>query len=258
MHETGVGITDTGRVRDHNEDFIQVSNGPIGDLPNLYIVSDGIGGHQAGEVASQKCVEFFCQYIKDNARGADEQDPNMLETMAAAVYYANARIFAMSLKDESLRGMGATFSACAVANDQILVVHVGDSRIYWADAAALRQLTIDHTLVQSMVDAGEITKAEAADHPQRNIIMRAVGTDEFVLADHFAVPVTRPGTLLLCSDGLTDMLRDEQIHSILSDAGAVSDKARQLVQNANDQGGADNISVVLVPVRREDEPEVAL
>ena len=246
MHPYATGKTDVGIVRSNNEDTIFLSDEPVGVLPNLYIVADGMGGHNAGEVASSDSVAFFLEDVK--AGGAEA--PDTLDILVGAVRDTNRRIAAHGAQNPEMAGMGTTFTACTVWDDKAYIAHVGDSRIYLISDGAISQVTIDHTYVNEMVRAGQITKEEARTHPQRNVITRVLGTGEELSVDAFVIAVKERDRLLLCSDGLTNMLQDEEIcEAVQADGGTLDEKAEALVRLANQRGGQDNISVILVEMR---------
>ncbi len=231
------GRTDIGSVRHNNEDSIFFSCEKIFCLPNLFVVADGIGGHNAGEVASSKAIECFKGFLEN---GCD----NMLDSLVQAVEFSNARVFQSSLENDELSGMGTTFTACVIS-DKLYTVHIGDSRLYRFSDGKLCQLTEDHTFVNEMVKKGELTLEEARNHKNRNLITRALGTDNVVDVDAFVCDIKSGDLILLCSDGLTDMVSDEEISQILSRGDSVETFANNLIDKALKNGGADNISVIV-------------
>jgi protein phosphatase len=227
-----VGVaTDIGRVREKNEDSYLVEE-------PLFAVADGMGGHKGGDVASQLALETI------------EGEPTA--DLAKRLRDANAAVFERSQSDRSVTGMGTTVTAVVVEGTSALFAHVGDSRAYLLRAGDLRQLTDDHTLVARMVKSGEITEAEAEVHPHRSVLTRALGTEPDVIVDEFDVALTDGDRLLLCSDGLTGMVTEEQIVAILSAAPDPQDASNRLVRAANRAGGVDNITVVVIDVEAED------
>jgi protein phosphatase len=232
-----VGVaTDKGRVREGNEDAYLVE-------PPLYAVADGMGGHRGGEVASQLALET----IADLFRKGDIP-------LAEQVRRANRAVFDRSGTDRAVAGMGTTLTAALVQGELAHLMHVGDSRAYLLRAGTLRQLTEDHTLVNRMVKAGEITAEEAEVHPHRNVITRSLGTEADVEVDEQDVGLLEGDRLLLCSDGLTGMLSEGQIQAILEATPTAQEAADRLVVAANRAGGVDNITVVVLAVS-EGEPE---
>jgi protein phosphatase len=225
--EAGV-VTDIGRVREGNEDSYLVD-------PPLYAVADGMGGARGGEVASQLALTTIEEGFTEG-RG----------TLPLLVHEANAAVFARSAEDRSVAGMGTTLTAVVVEAGTALLVHVGDSRAYLLRGGQLRQLTEDHTLVQRMVRAGEISADEADVHPHRNVLLRVLGTEPDVEVDESQLGLMEGDRILLCSDGLTNMITDDQIQAILEAASAPQEAADRLVRAANRAGGIDNITVLVL------------
>jgi len=242
MNRYGIGKTDIGLVRDNNEDSLLVHNDALGRLPNLYIVADGMGGHQAGEVASASAIEHFCEALQLNA----QSDSPVELLLADAARYANEKVYDLSLAEESRRGMGTTLSACCYDNENLYFAHIGDSRIYMLSDGQLAQLTADHTYVEEMMRQGLMTEEELQSSPNRHMLTRALGTDFDVLVDTGHVPFRNEDTVLLCSDGLTNMLDDEELAAVLCGADKIENKAEQLIAQALQNGGVDNVTVVLL------------
>ena len=237
--------TDTGRQRRENEDSAY-ARAP------LFVVADGMGGAQAGEVASHIAVEAFEHGLPDS--GSPE------ERLAQRVREANQRIHERSLTEEGREGMGTTITAVWLQDSEASIAHVGDSRAYLFRDGELRRLTQDHTLVDELVRRGKLTEQQAAEHPQRSIITRALGPEPDVDVDTLTYPVRAGDVLLLCSDGLTAMISEERIAEILASAGSLDQAGNQLIKEANEAGGRDNITVVacrLEEVAGEVPPEDA-
>jgi PPM family protein phosphatase len=220
--------TDIGRVRERNEDSILVD-------PPLYIVADGMGGHRGGNVASRVAVETMEQ-LEGTDRGS----------LADHVRSANRAVWERANEDQRLSGMGTTLTAVRIDGDALALAHVGDSRAYLLRDGVLRKITTDHTLVDRMVKSGEITEAEAEVHPHRNVMTRALGTDEHVDVDEESIVLESEDVVLLCSDGLTGMVTEDQIQAILEHSDGAQQAADRLVKAANRAGGVDNISVVVL------------
>ena len=233
-------ITDIGRKRELNEDYIYTSGQPIGALPNLFIVADGMGGHKAGDYASMHTVDRFVEVIRELGEEHGVQD-----AINEAVTAANAYIYQRSRENSNLSGMGTTLVLASCIGNEAIVANIGDSRLYLVNDA-MTQITRDHSLVEEMVTLGGIDREMARNHPDKNIITRAVGVKEKVAADFFEVDLTKGDKLLLCSDGLTNMVRDEEIYQIIQDNKELEQAAKALVDAANENGGRDNIAVVLV------------
>lgn len=232
-------ITDIGRKRKQNQDYVFTSERAIGNLPNLFIVADGMGGHKAGEYASKHTVETICNCIERSF----EKNPTLI--LRKAVETANAHIRKRASEDISLEGMGTTVVAATCLGRYLQVANVGDSRLYVVNEE-IRQITRDHSKVEEMVRAGVIDRETARNHPDKNIITRAIGASDTVEADFFTVDLDEGDIVLMCSDGLTNMLEDEEIREILRDSGELEDKARRLIEAANAHGGKDNIAVILI------------
>ena len=240
------GLTHKGMVRENNEDSFAVFSDGYGALPSLAVVADGMGGHQAGEVASRSAIEFFLEYI-DNGEVEEE---GIMDLLTGAVQYANGKVYEKSRVVPELYGMGTTFTACVLDNGRLHVVHVGDSRLYMIEDNDLRRITSDHTYVYEMVKAGHITPEEALVHPRRNALTRAIGIDERVGADGYIVDCSDDSLVLICSDGLTNMVDEDAIISITQEPVDIVNCAEKLVELANKNGGIDNITVVLAKAKR--------
>ena len=233
-----VGRTDVGRQRSANEDSLVVA-------PPFFAVADGMGGAKAGEVASAMAADAF-----KSERDSDEA-PEM--QLARIVREANKRIYELAISDESHRGMGTTLTAVKVGSGEISLGHVGDSRAYRLRDDELEQLTRDHSLVAELERTGQITAEAAEHHPQRSIITRALGPEPDVEVDTYTVTCRDGDVFLLCSDGLTGMVSDDEVTSILRSAGSLEEAADSLVRAANQSGGRDNITVVLFRFGEDDD-----
>ncbi|WP_251208726.1 Stp1/IreP family PP2C-type Ser/Thr phosphatase [Acetatifactor aquisgranensis] len=223
-----------------NQDYVYSSEQPIGRLPNLFLVADGMGGHNAGEYASKVTVETIVEYI------ADSPETDAARIFDGAIHSANARIRRLAAASSLLAGMGTTVVAATCEGDRLSVANVGDSRLYIVGRRGIRQITRDHSWVEEMVQRGGIGREEARNHPDKNIITRAVGAEDTVKADFFSVRLEEGDTVLMCTDGLTNMLEDEEIRMIMNGARDIVERAQELVEAANDNGGKDNISVILI------------
>ena len=233
-------ITDTGRTRDANQDYVFCEEHAIGSFPNLFIVADGMGGHNAGDTASRMCVEVVVSQIEKSTKVTP------IGILEQAVAAANETVYDASLEDVALYGMGTTLVGTVVFGDTAYVINVGDSRLY-AFRDTLKQVTVDHSLVEEMVQSGKLQKEAIRTHTNKNIITRALGTNRTVKADCFEIEVREGDVLLLCSDGLTNMLEDDRIESIIKQYKNDMKRAGEiLIEEANEAGGKDNISVVLV------------
>ena len=232
--------TDVGQKRKMNQDYVFASEGPVGNLPNLFTVADGMGGHNAGDYASSHAVRILVDEIREDA------DYNPVKVIRHAIEVANTEIRNRAQEDENLRGMGTTMVVATIVDQYAYVANVGDSRLYVIQDG-IRQVTRDHSLVQEMVRMGEISEAEARNHPDKNIITRALGAEKTVDVDFFDLKLEKGCTILMCSDGLSNMVEDEKIQEIISDPEAdIDQKGSALLREANQSGGKDNIAVVLV------------
>lgn len=234
-------ITDIGKRRSANQDYVYASDQPVGNLPNLMIVADGMGGHNAGDLASRYTVESMLEYIKT----ASEKRP--IPLISAAIHHANELVIEKARSDKKLEGMGTTVVAAAVKDGYLYVANVGDSRLYLIDQE-IEQITRDHSLVEEMIRVGELQRKDARSHPDRNVITRAIGVRTPVRIDFFDVKLEEGDRILLCSDGLTTMVEDEEILHIVKKSSSPKEAAQRLVTEANKNGGKDNISVIVAEV----------
>ncbi len=233
------GMKDVGRCRDVNQDYIFLSEEPMGNLPNLFLVADGMGGHRAGDLASEYTVSRVCEAVTKSMQKIPFQ------ILKGAFQYANQKLIEKAGESPAYAGMGTTLVAVTVQDDTAYVANVGDSRLYKI-GGTIEQITEDHSLVEEMVRMGEISKEEARNHPEKNIITRAIGVSETVEPDYFDTKLEKGECLLLCSDGLSNMLEDAQIKEILDRRTDLRSGAEELVREANRNGGKDNIAVVLI------------
>jgi serine/threonine protein phosphatase PrpC len=236
------GRTDVGRQRSANEDSLVVN-------PPLFAVADGMGGAKAGEVASAVAVEAV-ERATESAEPAETQ-------LARIVRDANRRIYELAVADESRRGMGTTLTLAKVHGDEVSLAHVGDSRAYRLRGGELEQLTRDHSLVAELERSGQITPEAAEHHPQRSIITRALGPEPEVEVDTYTLAGREGDLFLICSDGLTSMVSDDEVGSILRSAGSLDEAADELVRAANQSGGKDNITVILFRLGEGEAAEAA-
>ena len=232
-------ISDTGKVRQNNEDSFLVC-----EKLKLFAVADGMGGHNAGEIASQLALKVLEEVIKDTGNAMDE--PSRLKL---AVQAANSRIFALSQKNSTYRGMGTTTTVCWLREKELFIAHVGDSRAFLISDGMITQLTEDHSLVQKLINDGEITKEEARVHPRRNIITRALGTEPTVEVDLYSQIVKNGDFILVCTDGLTNHLLSREIQDMISIAPDLDKGLQTLLKLALERGGHDNITAVLVEIK---------
>ncbi len=232
-------ITDTGVMREMNQDYFFASDEPVGKLPNLYIVADGMGGHKAGDYASR----YTTQRLVASVSRSPEEEP--VTILKEAIATANRLLIEEAMEDESKRGMGTTVVAATIIDRKLYVANVGDSRLYLV-GREMRQITRDHSLVAEMVRIGEMGAAEAKAHPDKNIITRAIGAAEHVEADFFEVDLVPEDRILLCTDGLTNMVDDSMIREVALEDAPIEDRVERLVAAANRAGGKDNITVMMI------------
>lgn len=233
-------ITDMGRVRGQNQDNVFGTGESIGVLPNLFLVADGMGGHKAGDYASRKAIDM----VRESVEASREEEP--VAVLRQAITTANEELFLEASEDRDKSGMGTTFVAATISDRELLVANVGDSRLYVLHDGQLRQVTLDHSLVEEMVRTGNMSQEVASHHPRRNMITRAVGAERTVDVDFFDVSLSGDEMILLCSDGLSNMIEDDTIRDLLLEEGTTKDRAERLVQEANQKGGRDNITVIVV------------
>ncbi len=239
-------LTDVGQRRKINQDSVYASVQPVGNLPNLFIVADGMGGHNAGDFASR----FAVNAVRESIGNSSETNP--IKLIEEAVKLANRGILMEADEHEEMRGMGTTIVVTTIIDHCAYTANVGDSRLYLL-GDNLTQITKDHSLVEEMVRLGEITEEEARNHPDKNIITRAVGAAETVDIDFFDYKVEPGGAILMCSDGLSNMVEDDEIRRILKKTIPAREKARILVETANNNGGKDNIAVILIEPDSDEE-----
>lgn len=222
-----------------NQDYIFTSDIPVGPFPDLYIVADGMGGHKAGDYASRFSVQEMVKLVQE------QESTSVREIIDLSLHTVNSRLHVISETNKDMRGCGTTF-VCATAKENLLyAANVGDSRLYIA-GEELRQVTVDHSLVEEMILAGSLDEAGARRHPEKNVITRAVGVEDYLDIDFFTAELHRGELVLMCTDGLTNMLEDADILQILQHGNTLEEKAQALVRAANVNGGTDNISVLLV------------
>lgn len=248
MQIKSFGITDVGRQRQHNEDSYLAD-----DSISLYLVADGMGGHAAGEVASKIATEAISEFISHTVEddgtwphAYDENFSRNTNRLMSALRVANTRVIDAMKKDARLRGMGTTVVACLIDDERASVAHVGDSRAYLIRDDQMSRITSDHSWVFEQVQAGMLTEAEAEKHPLRNVITRALGGGNNVIPDASEIDVRAGDHFLFCSDGLTGMVTEDDILRIVIDGSDLESAGKELIARANEHGGHDNITVVLL------------
>lgn len=231
--------TDIGMVREVNQDYVYVSDLPVGNLPNLFIVADGMGGHKAGEFASRFTVEV----VKDELAKSTEEGPEAM--IRQAITSANQRLLETAKQDSKLEGMGTTLVVATVIERTLYFANVGDSRLYLLNND-IKQVSKDHSLVQEMVRLGGIKQEDAKNHPDKNIITRAIGAKEQVEVDFYEYRLKKGDIVLMCTDGLSNMVEDTEILHIVKGSRDIVEAVEGLINKANGNGGKDNIGIVAV------------
>lgn len=241
--------SDIGQMRPLNEDYCGYYYNEDADMA-LFVLADGMGGHNAGEVASKLAVDNIIKHISVNI-DADKISDNtnyIIELIEGAIKLTNSIIYEMAYESESLDGMGTTLVILAICKSKGYIANIGDSRAYLIDKTKIKQLTTDHSYIEELLRKGTISKEAAMIHPQRNIITRAVGTDLDVVADYTTININKGDVLLLCSDGLSNVLKEDEIKEIVVSSQSAEEASDRLLKEANQKGGYDNISVVVVKI----------
>lgn len=235
--------SDLGKARDINEDAIYIPEEDLGI--NLYILADGMGGYQGGDVASQLAVTAARSYIKNNYEITFEEKEDILKLVNGSIEYANMVVAERAKTDKKLNQMGSTLEVLLLIRNNAYIGHVGDSRAYIIRDGNIRKLTTDHSYIQKLINDGRITKAESTTHPDKNMITKAIGTEIVVEAELIHQKLNKGDIILLCSDGLTNLVSDNEILKIVQESFD-EDVAEKLVDRANSLGGTDNVSVIVL------------
>ena len=239
-------MTDVGRRREMNQDYVYATGQPIGPFPNLLVVADGMGGHNAGDFASKFTVEV----VKREIAGSRSRKPE--KVMHDAIQVANRELIRVASRDVKLEGMGTTLVVATVIGDTLYFANIGDSRLYLIDDN-IKQLSKDHSLVEEMVRLGGIKAEDARNHPDKNIITRAMGVKDEAEADFYEFRIKRGDKILMCTDGLSNMVEDEDMFGLVKGSRDVVEAVQMLIDRANSNGGRDNIGVVLAePIASEE------
>lgn len=239
-------MTDVGRRREMNQDYVYATGQPIGPFPNLLVVADGMGGHKAGDFASKFTVEV----VKREIAGSRSRKPE--KVMHDAIQVANRELIRVASRDVKLEGMGTTLVVATVIGDTLYFANIGDSRLYLIDDN-IKQLSKDHSLVEEMVRLGGIKAEDARNHPDKNIITRAMGVKDEAEADFYEFRIKRGDKILMCTDGLSNMVEDEDMFGLVKGSRDVVEAVQMLIDRANSNGGRDNIGVVLAkPIASEE------
>ena len=234
--------SDIGKAREMNQDayYISEPSSPI----KLYLLADGMGGYKGGEIASNLAIKCAKSYIENNFKDVAKDRDSLIQLVASSMEYANMVVYEKSKEDKELEGMGTTLEVCLIYNNKAYIGHIGDSRIYRLRKGIMRRLTKDHSYVQQLVEDGKITREEADTHPKKNMLTKALGCTPYVEPDLRARNIEKDDILIMCSDGLTNMLKEEQICKIIQDNPQTA--ADELIKKANESGGYDNITVVII------------
>lgn len=239
-------MTDVGRRREMNQDYVYATGQPIGPFPNLLVVADGMGGHKAGDFASKFTVEV----VKREIAGSRSRKPE--KVLHDAIQVANRELIRVASRDVKLEGMGTTLVVATVIGDTLYFANIGDSRLYLIDDN-IKQLSKDHSLVEEMVRLGGIKAEDARNHPDKNIITRAMGVKDEAEADFYEFRIKRGDKILMCTDGLSNMVEDEDMFGLVKGSRDVVEAVQMLIDRANSNGGRDNIGVVLAePIASEE------
>lgn len=234
--------TDVGKMREMNQDNYYISGNQ--DKFKLYIVADGMGGYKGGEVASAIAIASAKSYIENNFDKIEHDKINIQKLVRSAMEYANMIVYEKSKENEALTGMGTTLEICLIYSNRVYIGHVGDSRIYRIRKTFIRKITTDHSYVETLVKDGTITREEAVTHPKKNMLMKAIGCSSYVEPDIMVKGFEKEDILVMTSDGLTNMVTDEEIYNIVKEN--VTTATKKLVEKANEHGGYDNITVVVI------------
>lgn len=233
-------LTDVGRVRKRNQDYIYSSPDPVGSLNNLFLVADGMGGHKAGDYASRFMVEGLNAYV------SCQRNRPAVAVLLEGIRQINRELYKISMEEASLSGMGTTLVAATTDRETLYIANVGDSRLYLLKDKSLVQVTRDHSYVEEMVARGQMERNSKNYLQQKNIITRALGVMNHVDVDFFERELSPQDLILMCSDGLSNMLSEEEMACVLLEDISVKQKVEKLVKQANERGGYDNIAVIVV------------
>lgn len=238
--------SDRGLKRPVNEDCAAVFEHPHIDAA-LAVVADGMGGHKGGDYASHKAVEMIGEVFLA-VHGEIENEQDWFDLLYEALVDVNSFLYKAAVQDESFKGMGTTLDVALLLPAACLILHVGDSRVYQIAGKAIQQITKDHSFVNALLDSGEITVQEAEVHPQRNWIMKAVGSEKSIVPDLQTLSLQPGSALLLCTDGLSNKIDNEEMLDIMQCSAALEEKADTFIRTANERGGEDNITVIIIEI----------
>ena len=234
--------SDIGKAREMNQDayYISEPSSPI----KLYLLADGMGGYKGGEIASNLAIKCAKSYIENNFKDVAKDRDSLIQLVASSMEYANMVVYEKSKEDKELEGMGTTLEIALIYNNKVFIGHIGDSRIYRIRKAFIRKLTQDHSYVQKLVKDGTITQEQAEKHPQKNILLKVLGCNAFIEPDVMVKGFLKDDILVMCSDGLSNMVAQDDIYKMASKD--IEQATIELVNKANENGGFDNITVVII------------
>lgn len=238
--------TDVGMARSMNQDSFLVSDNNRNGL-NLYILADGMGGYKGGEIASKVAITAVSKYIIEKFDEISKDKQSILDLVEDSIEFANSAIYEESEQDEELQDMGTTLEVVLIYKNKVYIGHIGDSRIYRVRKNRMKKITTDHSYVEKLIQDGEITREEAYNHPKKNLLIKALGTDEEACPDMIYTVLNKNDVIVICSDGLTNMVREEKILEVVKEPN--ENCADILVEEANLAGGLDNITVLVIDNR---------
>lgn len=238
--------TDIGMARSMNQDSFLVSDNNRNGL-NLYILADGMGGYKGGEIASKVAITAVSKYIIEKFDEIPKDKQSILNLVEDSIEFANSAIYEESEQDEELQDMGTTLEVVLIYKNKVYIGHIGDSRVYRVRKNRMKKITTDHSYVEKLIQDGEITREEAYNHPKKNLLIKALGTDEEACPDMIYTVLNKNDVILICSDGLTNMVREEEILEVVKEPN--ENCADILVEEANLAGGLDNITVIVIDNR---------
>lgn len=238
--------TDVGKTRSMNQDSFFVSDNNSNGL-NLYILADGMGGYKGGEIASKVAITAVSKFILEKFDEIQKDKQSILNLVEDSIEFANSAIYEESEQDEELQDMGTTLEVVLIYKGKVYIGHIGDSRIYRVRKNKMKKITTDHSYVEKLIQDGEITREEAYNHPKKNLLIKALGTDEEACPDMIYTVLNKNDVIIICSDGLTNMIREDEILEIVKEPN--EDCAEILVEEANLAGGLDNITVIVIDNR---------
>jgi len=243
--------TDTGLVRKNNEDFHAVLT--VGQ-DAVFAIADGMGGHAVGELASRTAVQYVLSSLPRELETATSKK-SLEDVLHLMVEKANVQVYLESLNNKEYKGMGTTLTIAVLRDWRLYLSHIGDCRVYLLHGSALNRLTVDHTLVQELVDSGSITEEEALSHPKRHVLLKSLGVNEYMSPDTYSFDISEGDLILMCTDGLYGYIEEEEIRSILRHHKDLGACAKQLIDAANCAGGKDNVTVILIHCDRDKNKE---